>query len=64
MSPTDILYEQEPEKQKPKPKRVDLAFEQMIVRCGVGCLINDIAMDEADYVRLELAFSRLLGSMQ
>lgn len=57
MNPADILYEQEPE--KPKPKRIDLAFEQMVVCCGIGCIIRDIPMDEADYVRLYLAFSRL-----
>lgn len=57
MKATDSLYEKEPEPQK--PKRIDLAFEQMIVCCGVGCLINDIPMDETDYVRLHLAFSRL-----
>lgn len=57
MNATDALYEKEPEKQR--PARIDLAFEMMIVRCGIGCLINDIAMDETDYVRLHLAFSRL-----
>lgn len=57
MRPIDALYRQEPEKQK--PKRIDLAFEQMVVCCGIGCLINDMPMDENDYVRLYLAFSRL-----
>lgn len=59
MSVADSLYEQPTKK---KVERIDLAFEQMIVRCGIGCLINDIAMDENDYVRLYLAFSRLLRS--
>lgn len=57
MRATDVLYQQEPEKQK--PKRIDLAFEQMVVCCGIGCIIRDIPMDENDYVRLYLAFSRL-----
>ncbi len=60
MNAADSLYEQ-PEAKK-KPERIDLAFEQMVIRCGIGCLINDIAMDENDYVRLYLAFSRLLRS--
>lgn len=60
MNASDALYEY-PAKNK-KPERIDLKFEQMIVRCGVGCLINDIPMDENDYVRLHLAFSRLLRS--
>lgn len=59
MSAADSLYERPIKK---KAERIDLAFEQMVVRCGIGCLINDIAMDENDYVRLYLAFSRLLRS--
>ena len=60
MSAADSLYEQPAPKKK--PERIDLAFEQMIVSCGIGCLIRDIPMDENDYVRLHLAFSRLLRS--
>lgn len=60
MNAADSLYEQ-PQAKK-KHERIDLAFEQMVIRCGIGCLINDIAMDENDYVRLYLAFSRLLRS--
>lgn len=60
MNPSSSLYEQpKPEKKK---ERIDLKFERMIVLCGVGCLINNIAMDENDYVRLHLAFSRLIRS--
>lgn len=59
MSAADSLYEQPTKK---KAERINLEFEQMIVSCGIGCLINDIAMDENDYVRLYLAFSRLLRS--
>lgn len=59
MKTPDILNEQP---SKPvKPQRVDLKFEQMIIRCAVGCLINDIPMSDNDYVRMELAFSRLLS---
>lgn len=54
-----------PESEQPakpiKPQRVDLKFEQMIICCGIGCLIKDIPMSDNDYVRLELAFSRLLS---
>lgn len=57
MKASESLYQKEPEQQR--PKRIDLAFEQMVVCCGIGCLINDIPMDESDYVRLYLAFSRL-----
>lgn len=57
MKASDSLYQKEPD--PPKQKRIDLAFEQMIVCCGIGCIIRDIPMDEADYVRLYLAFSRL-----
>lgn len=60
MNVADSLYEQPPPKKK--AERIDLAFEQMIINCGIGCLINDIDMDENDYVRLCLAFSRLLRS--
>lgn len=59
MKASDSLYQEKPEPQK--PKRIDLAFEQVVVCCGIGCLINDMPMDENDYVRLELAFSRLLS---
>ncbi len=59
MNAADSLYEQPESK---KPERINLDFERMIIRCGIGCLINDIAMDENDYVRLHLAFSRLLRS--
>lgn len=60
MLASSSLYEQpKPEKKK---ERIDLKFECMIVLCGVGCLINNIAMDEHDYVRLHLAFSRLIRS--
>lgn len=59
MKTPDILVEQQPAKEK--PKRVDLKFERMIILCGVGCLINDIEMSDTDYVRMELAFSRLLS---
>lgn len=60
MKASDSLYEKPPEPQR--PKRIDLAFERMIILCGVGCLIHDIAMDDNDYIRLHLAFSRLLGN--
>lgn len=42
-----------------KKQRIDLNFELMIVRCGIGCLENDIPMTNNDYVRLHLAMSRL-----
>lgn len=59
MKTPDILNDQPP---KPvKPQRVDLKFEQMVICCGIGCLIKDIPMSDNDYVRLELAFSRLLS---
>lgn len=44
-------------------KRIDYAFEQLIVRCAIGCIINDIHMSDDDFVRLYLAFSRL-GKMK
>lgn len=59
MKTPDILSEQP--KVAAKPKRVDLKFERMVVLCAVGCLINDIPMSDTDYVRMELAFSRLLS---
>lgn len=59
MKTPEILSEQP--KVAVKPKRVDLKFERMIVLCAVGCLINDIPMSDTDYVRMELAFSRLLS---
>lgn len=59
MKTPEILNDQPP---KPaKPQRVDLKFEQMVICCGIGCLIKDIPMSDNDYVRLELAFSRLLS---
>lgn len=57
MKASDVLYQQET---KPEPKkRIDYEFEKMVILCGVGCLIHDIAMDENDYVRLHLALSRV-----
>ena len=48
------------EEQKPERKqRVDLKFEEMIIRCAIGCIIADMPMSEKDYVRMHLAFSRL-----
>lgn len=57
MKTPSILCEQEPE--KVKPKRVDMEFEKMVYRCGLGCLIRGIPMDEKDEVRLLLAISRI-----
>lgn len=62
MKTPDILTEQP--KVAVKRKRVDLKFEQIIIHCAVGCLINDIPMSDTDYVRMELAFSRLLSKQQ
>lgn len=59
MKTSDILSEQP--KVAVKPKRVDLKFERIVVLCAVGCLINNIPMSDTDYVRMELAFSRLLS---
>lgn len=59
MKTPDILSEQP--KVFVKPKRVDLKFERIVILCAVGCLINDIPMSDTDYVRMELAFSRLLS---
>lgn len=56
MKSTDIL---KPQEQNKKPPRIDLEFEQMVLRCGIGCLVRDIPMSDNDYLRLELAFSRL-----
>lgn len=49
----------EPEEIRKKAAKINLAFEQMIIRCAVGCLINNIHMSDNDYVRMHLAFSRL-----
>lgn len=61
MSASASLYESEPD--RPKQKRVDMAMELMVLRCGIGCIVNNIAMDDNDYVRLYLAMSRL-GKLQ
>lgn len=57
MKAYESLIAKDPEK-KPPP-RIDLKFEEMVLRCGIGCLINDIDMSDNDYIRLHLAFSRL-----
>lgn len=62
MKTPEILSEQPPE--KIKPARIDLKFERTIILCAVGCLIHDIPMSNNDYVRMELAFSRLLSKKQ
>jgi len=48
-----------PKEDQPKKQRIDLAFELMVLRCGIGCLIADQPMSNNDYVRLHLAMSRL-----
>ena len=58
--PTDILFQDEVEPDKTRKPRIDYAFEHMVVRCGIGCLIRDMAMSEEDYVRLHLALYRLI----
>lgn len=57
MNASSVLYGNESE--KPKQQRIDLAFEMMVLRCGIGCIINDMPMSDEDYVRLYLAMSRL-----
>lgn len=57
MKSTAVLYQKEPE--PAREKRIDIAFETMVLHCGIGCIIKEIPMDETDYVRLYLAFARL-----
>lgn len=57
MKASDVLYQKD--REPVQEKRVDIAFETIVLHCGIGCIINDIPMDEADYVRLYLAFARL-----
>jgi hypothetical protein len=57
MSAADALSDQ-PE-QKKRPERVDLRFELTVLRCAIGCIIEDIPLSDNDYVRLYLAMSRL-----
>lgn len=43
-----------------KASRIDLDFELLVLRCAIGCLINDLPMSDPDYVRMHLAIARLL----
>lgn len=55
-TPKVLLPDDQPTK---RPPRVDLKFEQMIICCAIGCIIQDMPMSNNDYIRMYLAFSRL-----
>lgn len=57
MKATDVLTEQP--QQKKRPERIDLNFELTVLRCGIGCIIEDIPLSDNDFLRLYLAMSRL-----
>lgn len=44
---------------KKRPERIDMEFELTVLRCGIGCIIEDIPLSDNDFVRLYLAMSRL-----
>lgn len=57
MKAADVLTEQP--QQKKRSERIDLNFEMTVLRCGIGCIIEDIPLSDNDFVRLYLAMSRL-----
>lgn len=60
-SSIDILFEESPESpgKKARTPRIDYDFERLVLGCAIGCLVRDMPMSDADFVRLHLALSRL-----